>query len=102
MRLVLTLVAAFVALTACGAGERTASLATARDSAGITIVESTAPAWTEATSWRVAAAPSFDIGGSERDTLQQFSAVRGVHRLPGGTVAVVDAGSSSIRFYESN
>jgi hypothetical protein len=71
-----------------------------RDSSGIRIVESTAPAWTAATAWRVADEPDFDIGGSERDTTTQFASIRGAHYLPNGTIAVLDARSHSLRFFD--
>jgi hypothetical protein len=78
---------------------RDRATATVRDSAGVQIIESAAPSWTERTRWRVDAQPIIDLGGSENDTTQQFSLVRGVHRLPSGLIAVLDAGSHSLRFF---
>jgi hypothetical protein len=38
-----------------------------RDSAGIHIVENTAPAWSEGDAWRLSEQPLVDIGGLEGD-----------------------------------
>jgi hypothetical protein len=45
--------------------------------------------------------PALDLGGSTTDTSLQFSGVRGVHRLRDGSVAVLDIGSYSLRFFDS-
>ena len=86
----------------CAGSERArVAAATVRDSAGIEIVESSAPGWTNATRWVLDSVPIVDLGASASDTTQQFTIVRGVHRLGNGTIAVFDAGISSIRFYDT-
>jgi hypothetical protein len=92
---------AIPALIACTSAEPPRVPPVVRDSAGVTIVENVAPEWTERTRWRLAETPELDIGGSERDTTQQFARIRGVHRMPSGSIAVVDAEARSVRFYDS-
>lgn len=82
-------------------GDDHAGAATVRDSSGIEIVESSAPRWTDATRWTLDPVPFVDLGASPSDTTQQFTIVRGTHRLANGTIAVFDAGISSIRFYDT-
>src|SRR5688572_22901530 len=94
-----------LALSCCVAGCRDpqtrAGRPAVRDSAGITIVESSAPAWTDATAWRVDASPAFDIGGAENDTAPHFFNIRGVHRLSDAGIVVLDAASLSLQFFDS-
>ena len=78
-----------------------AGASTVRDSAGIEIVESSAPRWTDETQWVLDSVPIVDLGASPSDTTQQFTIVRGVHRLENGAIAVFDAGISAIRFYDT-
>jgi hypothetical protein len=77
MRLSLMVTAA-IALAACGAEAPQASRATTRDSAGITIVESVAPAESVSVAWGVDSIPILDVGGSETDTTKQFANIRGL------------------------
>jgi hypothetical protein len=88
---------------ACGTREAVPSgpAATTRDSAGVTIVENTTPAWTPATAWRIDSTPVFDVGGSDTDSTRQFARILGVHRMSDGSVAVMDATSWSLRFFDA-
>ncbi len=70
------------------------------DSAGIIIVESSTPMWTPQTNWRVAEPPIFDVGGTAGDSVQQFSAIRGVHRRADSSVVILDGASASFRFFD--
>ena len=91
-----------ICVAACG-GETGGSASHAvRDSAGIEIVESTAPRWTEAEAWRIADAPEVSIGVADGDEPYLLSDVRGARRLPDGRIAVLDAGSSRVRIYASD
>jgi hypothetical protein len=73
-----------------------------RDSAGIEIVESTAPIWTEACRWRLGDRPTLEIGaGLDGDSTLQFANVVGVHRLSSGAIAVVDAWAPGVLFFDS-
>ena len=87
------------AMTACGRGAVDRD-ATFRDSAGVTIVESTHPAWTEYGRWHVADAPFLDIGSADGSPEYQFHRIEGVVRMRGGGVAVADGGSGEVRFFD--
>jgi hypothetical protein len=67
------------------------------DSAGVTIVESSAPAWGEGEGWRVGPEPWLVIGGD--DPAQALYQVVGVDRLSTGEIVVGDGGSQEIRVY---
>lgn len=85
---------------ACGGGAAAGTAAT-RDSAGITIVENTGPAWTAANGWRVIDSPSVDIGGRNGEAAYEFDQVTGPLRLSDGRIAVGNGGSKEIRFYDA-
>jgi hypothetical protein len=93
-----------MATAACGARDAvpTPAAAATRDSAGITIVENTAPLWTPTTAWRIDSTPVFDVGGSDTDSTRQFARILGVHRMSDGSVAVLDAASWSLRFFDAS
>ncbi len=84
--------------TACA--ERGSDGFLVRDSAGIAIAESHAPAWHEGQSWRVAAEPLLRVGTVDGPAEYQLHDVQGAVRLGDGTLAVANAGSSEIRFYD--
>ncbi|WP_420634347.1 hypothetical protein [Candidatus Palauibacter sp.] len=69
-----------------------------RDSAGIEIVESTAPAWT-GDAWRLSDTPSLVIGRMEGDERYLFGRVAGAMVLRDGRIAVLDGQSALIRVY---
>jgi hypothetical protein len=85
---------------ACGGGSAAGTAAT-RDSAGITIVENSGPAWTAANGWRVIDSPSVDIGGRTGEAAYEFDQVTGPLRLSDGRIAVGNGGSKEIRFYDA-
>jgi len=89
-----------IEVAACGAGETMPSFV-ARDSAGVTIAESRAPAWTDDTAWRTGEA-LVRIGVVDGDPLYQFSDVAGTVRLSDGTIVVADGGSQQLRFFDSS
>lgn len=72
-----------------------------RDSAGIAIVESVAPAWGPRDAWRLSDEPMLRIGQAEGDPpyllLDAWSALR----LAGGTIVVANAGTEELRFFDS-
>jgi len=102
--LVLGLSASVFALAGCEAGSD-ASAAPAfmvRDSAGITIAESTDSAWTEATRWRIADEPDLVIGsvdGSVPGT--DFGSAPVPVALDRGGVAVMNAQTDDIRVFDA-
>jgi hypothetical protein len=85
----------------CGDGEPAPTFVT-RDSAGITIVESSAPEWGEEEGWRVAARPLVTIGSVGGPEEEQLYQVRGVLRLDDGRIVVGNAGSHQLRFYSAD
>ena len=91
--------AVLIALQACSdAGAR--QTATVRDSAGISIVESTLPAWRDRDAWTLDTAPLVDIGGTdepEYDLVQIGDAVR----LSDGRIAVFTNATANLRIYDS-
>jgi len=70
-----------------------------RDSAGIQIVENSAPRWAEGKGWTVVDSPLVDIGGVAGDPAYDLAQVSGVVLLPGGRVVVAVGGAYQVRFY---
>lgn len=71
-----------------------------RDSAGVRMTESPAPRWEAGQGWRLATSPALAIGEEEGDPEYLFNGIAGVQRLSDGRIAVADAGSGQIRFYD--
>lgn len=100
-RLAATLVISVAVIAACDddtTPERTE--ATARDSAGVTIIQHTAPP--AGPGLRVTADPALEIGMAEGPEAYQLDGVRGAVRLSDGTIAVADGGSRRIRLYDAD
>lgn len=74
---------------------------TVRDSAGIEIVESTAPQWSNSDAWRVEPEPLLDLGAAGTGPGHEFFRVRGMRRLSDGSLAVANGGSSEVRLYSA-
>ena len=86
-------------LPGCRAGDAPADATfSVRDSAGIEIVESVAPAW-EGEGWRLSAEPSVVIGRVEGDERYLFGEVAAGMVLRDGRIAVVDEQSALVRVY---
>lgn len=89
-------------LAACeGAGGESSAGFAVRDSAGIHIAESTAPAWRDGQGWTLSAEPTLDLGVVEGAPEYQFTRVTGAQRLADGRIAVANGGSQEIRFYDA-
>lgn len=86
----------------CQPGDTSAPAAfSVTDSAGIEIVESTAPAW-NGDGWRISDSPSVVIGrreGDERYLLGWVSWRRGSIVLRDGRIAILDGQSAQVRVY---
>jgi hypothetical protein len=93
-------VLASVALAACGgdadAGE---GAFTVRDSAGVRIAESAAPAWRAGRGWRIGDAPEVEVGVAEGAPAHQFGRITGSTRLSNGVLVVADAGAGQVRAF---
>ena len=87
-------------LAACSSAGADAGKSAVRDSAGIEIVESTAPAWKEGEGWTVAARPSLDIGGDDAGPEGQLFGVRAAFRTGDGRVVVANSGTHQLRLYD--
>jgi len=92
------LVTILAVVGACDGGGSAAVVV--RDSAGVEIVESHAPAWGEGgRRWRLEGAPSLDIGVVDGPAELQFDDVADVLRRDDGRIVVADGGSGEIRFF---
>lgn len=89
---------------ACGGdGQQPQAPSTAvRDSAGIEIVESTLPRWSDSDAWRIESAPVLDLSASGSGPNHEFFRVRGMRRLSNGSLAVANGGSNEIRLYSAD
>lgn len=86
---------------AVGCEVESAPASTARDSLGVTIVESAAPAWTVDSSWRIEDEPVVDLAESGSSEMHTFFQVRDVLRAGGDRLVVADGASQQIRVYDS-
>ena len=91
---------AVLASSAC-AGDADTPRVSTRDSAGIRIVASRAPAWTDALAWRVDSSPRVSIGVVDGAPEYLLHRIGGALRLPDGRIVVGDGGSGQLRFYDS-
>lgn len=94
-------VLSLVVLSACEHRPVPAGQSTTRDSAGVTIVESTAPAWPAGGGYRIVERPLLDLGGVAGDSAQDFIAITDAVRLPSGRIAVADGGAGQVRVFDS-
>ncbi len=99
--LALTLVAT-VSLIACGeAPAPDVPRSSVRDSAGILIVESAGPVWSEESGWRLGEAPLLDIGRLDGPDETQFFRVVAGTRLADGSFVLGSLGSHDLRRFTS-
>lgn len=77
---------------------------TVRDSAGVRVVESTAPRWTGGEGWRVDPGPLLDLTAAGSGPEHEFFGVSDAMRRGDGSLVVVEDGSSSdrVRFYAAD
>ncbi len=104
LRWVITLGSAIGLATIYGcAGDSSSAYipAVIRDSASITIVENSAPLWSEGEGWRLSDQPVTAIGIVEGPQEYQFHDVMGVIVQSDGTIVVGDMGSSQLRFFDA-
>ncbi|NIO33140.1 MAG: hypothetical protein GTN75_15290 [Gemmatimonadetes bacterium] len=73
---------------------------TARDSAGVRIVENLRGTWT--TPWQVDAEPTLSIGSVDGSPDHLLYQVIGAVRLPGGRIVIANEGSLELLFYDED
>ena len=86
------------ALASCGPAEFASTYAV-RDSAGVRIVESAAPAWAAGEEWTVSDEPAVHIGVVDGPEEYQFTIVTGVFQDGAGRIIVGDA-ADEVRLYD--
>lgn len=99
-RLSILLPAAFV--VGCSTDALNIGTAAIADSAGITIVTNTAPAWTVGNAWRVADRPTIDIGVVSGDAAYEFFRPLGAVRLSDGRIVVANRGTFELRYFDAS
>jgi len=99
-----TLPLCLLVFAACGGGGKTATASkpTMRDSAGVTIVENTAPVWRDGAGWTLTPKPTASIGVLDGAAEYQLFQVSGVVRLSDGTIVVANGGTKQLRFYDAS
>jgi len=99
-------------LAGCGGGEAgpaEGERVQVRDSAGVRIVESLAPAWgnagtaenAEAAGWTVSPTPTVQIGLDDGDPRYVLSRVAGAVRTPSGEIVIGDGFTNQVRFFDA-
>lgn len=83
-----------------GSSDPAAAAFTVRDSAGVEVVENHRPALADEASWRVEPTSLLRIGRQQGDAAHQFSDIAGAVALADGRLAVADAGSGEVRFFD--
>jgi len=90
----------FLGAAGCEQGAEMGVRTERRDSAGVVIVENSGEIGPDGGGWRVSPDPLLSIGTFQGDSLQQLYQVQGAARLGDGRIAIANAGSGAIRFYD--
>lgn len=89
-------------LVACATGGTdTARAPVTRDSAGVTIVETTAPAWGARSPWAVDTVPLLAIGNEDGDDAYLFSRIASATRRDDGAIVVADSRARELRLFDA-
>jgi len=96
-------VAAVVALLALAACQRDAKVAghMVSDSAGVTLVTSTAPAWGASAEWQLDTVPLLSIGDASGEHPVLLVEVNGVRLLSDGRIAVVSGDAHAVLYFDA-
>lgn len=97
------LLATFICMTSftsCAPAEESSIPFEASDSAGVRIVYSREPRWSEGEGWSISRRPLLTIGVLAGPEEYQFVAVSSAARQSDGKLVVVDAGARSVRLYD--
>lgn len=93
-----SVVAATLLLTGCE-GDPGAAVISDVDSAGVRIVESYEPVWSDSSPWELVPTPALDLTESGEGTEHEFFRVTDAVRFPDGRFVVANDGTSEVRFY---
>lgn len=93
-----TAVMAFHVVAACGPAVETVER---RDSLGVAIVESHAPAWGVGPSWQLDTSPRLSLGRDDGEPAELFHRLVATVRQPNGDVAVMDGATQELRLFDS-
>jgi len=93
--------ACIAAGTACSSASGGSGNMVTRDSAGVRIVENSAPSWPKDQGWTVEDSPLVDIGAKGGEAAYEFDQVRGPVRLSDGRLVVANASSNEIRVFDA-
>ena len=74
---------------------------TERDSTGVRILEAHIPVWTDSTAWSLDPEPVMDLHALGPTDAHTFFRIRGMRRLPGGSLAIVNSATHEIRVFSS-
>jgi WD40 repeat protein len=88
------------AVTAGCQSDTTPSTFEQKDSSGVTVAESSAPSWSSESSWTLSHQPALQIGVKGGDPDFEFFNVTAACWLRDGRLAVANAGSHTIRFFD--
>ena len=97
--------AAVIALATAACGDRGATLelgSEARDSAGVSIVESARPPDGSRLGWRVDSVPSVSIGALEGEEPYLLDQVRDALTMPDGRIVVANRSSQELRVFDAS
>lgn len=90
-----------VGSSGCDVAGGSEALSVVRDSAGISIVENRGSMWRRGEGWRVSDAPEVVIGDRLDDPDYELFQVTDAVRLADGRLAIANAGSKELRFYDA-
>jgi hypothetical protein len=74
----------------------------ARDSAGVTIVENTRPTWQAGDSWLVPETARVTIGVIGGDPAYELFRPRAAFRLSDGRIVIANSGTQELRYYDAS
>src|SRR5687768_3124828 len=92
-----TLMFALPLLVACDSSANRSSAIVTHDSAGIHIVESSAPLLPDS-SWQLSSAPVLQIGTAEGDTMYALHRIYGAVRLSDGRIVIAHQPAPMVRW----
>lgn len=89
------------AVVACSSADERSPGSTARDSAGVRIVESVTPLLAPGRAWTVSTQPILDIGAVEGDSTMTLHHVEAAIRTENGRIVIANGAPPGLRWYDS-